>query len=267
MMQPHSLKALWPCPRSFALLLSLLGPGWSLADEAAAPPEVQPPPVATPDDRQGAGNPAAGPVQAPAVAAPITDELQARLEQLSRQVQHQQLVLGLMQLGGATRTHQPFARELALVQLLGRDEARLHPALEQLAASAETGVGTVAELRDSFAVILLPKLQALEQSTDTGSPWSNQVRAWLSNAIVPPTVRSSSRDREGSLGLQLVNSALDRLTEDDLQGAVGLLVQLEGPAAGLTARWLTEAQARLQLEAAYESLSATILELLRRHPR
>lgn len=236
-----SRVALWRC-LSWLVALLCTGLVAAAADEAdAPPPEAQ-----------------AAPLEAPACG-----ELQTRLEQLGRQVQHQQLVLGLMQLGGVTRTHQPFARELALVQRLGRDEARLHLALDQLAVSAETGVGTVAELRDSFAVILLPKLQALEQSN--AGPWSNQVRDWLSNVVAPPAAKSPLRDREGSLGQQLVHSALDRLTEDDLQGAVGLLSQLEGPSAGLTSRWLTEAQARLQLDAAYESLSATILELLRRH--
>jgi hypothetical protein len=202
------------------------------------------------------------PVVESAEPAQQTLTTDVRLEQILLQLRDQRLVLALQQLDLATRTHQPFLRELELVrQLGGHEQARLRPALDSLAASAETGVATVWELRDSFGVIVLPKLQALQGNT---GPWSDRVRLWLSN-VIAPTSPTQPAD-QNTVGQQLVMSAVDRLAEDDLRSAVDLIGQLTGTPANLTLRWLTEARGRLTVDAAHEALSGTILDLLNPRP-
>lgn len=185
-----------------------------------------------------------------------------RLDRVLAELRTHRLVIAIQQLGLATRTHFPFPRELELVRRLGEAEsARLRPALDVLAKSAETGVATVGELRDSFGVILLPKLQALQASS---GPWTDRLRLWLSQAIAP-SPSSQTTDQE-TVAQKLVISAVDRLAEDDLRGAVELIGQLSGTSAALTARWLAEARARLNVDLAHESLSGVIVDLLNQTP-
>jgi hypothetical protein len=179
------------------------------------------------------------------------------------QLRDLRLAVALMRLGIATRGHQPFAREVELARQIGRDEIRLRSPLDTLAAHAATGVATVPELRDSFGILLLPKLQALLKSTQTS--WLDRTRGWLSAAIAPGPAPSIQRSAQPA-ALQLVTAALDKLTEDDLRGAVEQLSQLDGIEAALTARWLAEANARLAVDAAYESITGTAVALLGRSP-
>ena len=179
---------------------------------------------------------------------------------LAAQVRDQGLALAVLQLSIATRTHQPFVRELALVRRLGAEEARLRTPLDNLAPYATTGVATVAELRDSFGIILLPKLIALEEESNVS--WSTQAWLWFSTTIDP--AQQPTPPLVTDLRHKLVKSAMERLSEDDLRSAVELITQLDGAWAALTARWLAEANARLSLDSAYEALSSTILALLGR---
>jgi len=177
------------------------------------------------------------------------------------QVRDQRLALALLQLGIATRTHQPFVRELDVVRQLGVEESRLRIPIDSLTPHAATGVATVAELRDSFGLILLPKFEAIGH--ESGPSWTRQAWTWLSIVGAPAQQPTPSSPAVG-LGQELVRSAMDRLSEDDLQGAVELIAQLDGAPASLAARWLMEANARLSLDSAYEGISRTILALLNR---
>lgn len=212
-----------------------------------------------------AGSLGAEPVATPAQASPQREDgprsaPAAGLEQLAAQVQTQRLVLALQQLVLISRTHQPFGRELELVQQLGgRKDPRLAPSLDILAQRAETGVATASELRDSFGLILLPKLQALQTSGD--GPWLDRFRTWLSSAI-SPTPSAVPPDAEGG-AQQLIATAMDRLSEDDLRAAMELVGRLTGAPASLTSRWLTEAKGRVAVDGASESIATHILELLR----
>lgn len=199
------------------------------------------------------------PVATQSEQRPATD---TRIESILVQLRIQRLVLAIQQLGLATRTHNPFLRELELVRRLGDGEStRLRPDLEALAKSAETGVATVGELRDSFGVILLPKLQALQASS---GPWTDRARLWLSQ-IIAPTPSNQATDQE-TVAQKLVISAVDRLAEDDLRGAVELIGQLSGTPAALTVRWLNEARARLNVDLAHEALSGVVVDLLSQTP-
>ncbi|KOR31162.1 hypothetical protein TI05_12980 [Achromatium sp. WMS3] len=177
-------------------------------------------------------------------------------------IQQQQLALGLLQLNILILTDKPFMREFRLVQKLGAKEARLRVALDNLAPHAVTGVATIAQLRDGFGLIILPKLNAImdgEQPSFARRTWS-----WFINTAVPIWEQNPATPST-ELTHNIINAAMNRLSEDNLPDAVNMLTQLNGPAARLTARWLIEAQARLKLNVAYENISNTILALLNAH--
>jgi hypothetical protein len=175
---------------------------------------------------------------------------------VSEQIRNNRLALAILQLRLATQTHLPFEQELALVRQLGRGEVSLSTDLDTLSPHAATGVATVAELRDSFGIILLPKLQPLLE--ESNQSWTDWTLSWLSTVIAPFTQQSPKPNPRQ----QLVLSATDRLTEDDLHGAVEQITQLDGPAATLVARWLKEANARLSVDAAHDTLSGVVRVLL-----
>jgi hypothetical protein len=144
------------------------------------------------------------------------------------------------------------------VRQLGGKEAALIAAEAALAPYAAMGVATVAELRDGFGLILLPKLQPMLEESDQS--WVDWAFGWMNLVLIPfyslpPTPQQ-----------QLIISATTRLTEDDLAGAVELIAQLDGPAAALVVRWLKEANARLAVDAAYNSLSGIVVALLGHTP-
>lgn len=172
------------------------------------------------------------------------------------QLHGSRLALALLQLRIASQTHFPFEAELALVRQLAKKGDRvLSETMTALTPYAATGVATVSELRDSFGLILLPKLEPLLQENEHG--WFDWAFTWIS-LLVPfnaSTMQPTSRQ-------QLVIAATDRLTEDDLHGAVEQVTQLDGSAAALVVRWLKEANARLAVDAAYNSLSGIAVALL-----
>ncbi|KOR29052.1 hypothetical protein TI03_03265 [Achromatium sp. WMS1] len=175
------------------------------------------------------------------------------------EIQRQRLALGLLQLGIIILTDKPFAREFRLVQQLGVKEARLRIAFDNLAAHASTGVATTAQLRDGFGLILLPKLTALVEEEQVS--WGRQTWRWFVATAVP-IWQTSEQPVAKELTNKIIVSTMNYLSEDDLPGAVNMLVQLDGPAARLTTRWLAEARARIKLNAAYEIITSTILVLL-----
>ncbi len=177
-------------------------------------------------------------------------------EQFAAQLRHQHLALAAIYLGISTRGHQPFQREWALLHQIGQNEPRLRIPLEGLAPHAANGVATVIELRDAFGIILLPKLEALGNHSERS--WSEQIGDWWDAAVASDEPNGAALDPS----YRLIAAAMERLGEDDLRGAVELLARLEGAAATLTARWLTEARARLAVDAASQSLSEVTAQFL-----
>ncbi len=170
-------------------------------------------------------------------------------------IRHNRLAWAVLQLRIALPTHLPFGSELALVRQLSREEEGLSVVLGTLDPHAAVGVATLSELRDSFGILLLPKLQPLLEGT--GSGWFS----WMVSAVAPsPWIVKSNQRRA------LVVTALDRLTADDLRGAVDQLTQLDGSAADLVVHWLQEAKARLAVDSADHDLSGMVVELLGHAP-
>lgn len=176
------------------------------------------------------------------------------------QVQNLQLAVAVLQLGIAIRTYKPFDREFNLVRQLSMEMPQLRVPLDNLVHYAATGVATVAELRDSFGVLLLPKLYTIADTEDAS--WSSQIWAWGWAALIPWQTASSQIPI--NLTRALIKSAMDRLSEDDLKGALDLVVRLNGPAATVTARWLKEANNRLAVDVAMDTISNLCMTLLNR---
>ncbi|CAK0758120.1 hypothetical protein CCP3SC1_20002 [Gammaproteobacteria bacterium] len=179
---------------------------------------------------------------------------------ISVQLRESRLALALLQLRIASQTHLPFEPELTLVRHLERGETELSGVVATLEPYAAVGVATISELRDSFGLILLPKLQPLLEEGD--QTWTDWAFSWLNVAVAPFTsslVKPTPRQ-------QLVISVVDRLTEDDLRGAVEQITKIDGPATAVVTRWLKEANARLVVNAAYNDLSGVVVALLSHTP-
>lgn len=170
---------------------------------------------------------------------------------LDKQLRNNRLALAVLHLRSMTQTHYAFISELKLVKQLCNQDNRLLEILTMLEPYATTGVATVAELRDGLGLILIPKLQPLLE--DNEQNWFN----WAINWMLIPFFSLQPNPRQ-----QLVISATDRLTEDNLRGAVELIEQLDGPAATIVVRWLKEANSRLTVDAAYNLLSEITVAIL-----
>ncbi len=177
------------------------------------------------------------------------------------QLRDHQLVLVVLVLENMLHGHRPFTRELSLLKELAGNEPLLQAPLEVLAKYGATGVATVMELRDSFGLILLPKLSPTQEAVEPS--W---IQNWWNNAknLSLPEVELDKMDGSGGANQSLVSLAMDRLTEDDLAGAVALLNRLEGFPATVVARWLVEANARLALDGAAVVLADVAVERLAR---
>ena len=186
----------------------------------------------------------------------IKDKFAKIENNFNNQLHNNKLALALLHLRDITQTHATFIAELNLVrQLLMPQHQQLKKILAMLEPYATTGVATVAELRDGFGLILVPKLQT-SLAEDNDKTWINWAINWL-NILVIPFFSPQPNPRQ-----QLVILATDRLTEDNLRGAVELIERLDGTAADIVVRWLKEANARLTVDAAYNFLSGITVELL-----
>jgi hypothetical protein len=166
------------------------------------------------------------------------------------------LALAILQLNTSTQTHKPFTREIDLVRRLASGNTAVLAPLDVLTSAADTGVATMAELRDSFSAILVPKLKSLADGGDR--PWSERMREWVSSAIAPNGQKQGEKDPN----LRFINGATQKLAEDDLKGAIDLLTRLEGPPATIAQRWMIEAKTRLAVDNASEALFNASLDLL-----
>lgn len=162
---------------------------------------------------------------------------------------HKGLRLGvaLLQLNNITQTHRPYSRELATVMKLWQPVPVIGE-LEVLGLHADSGVATVAELRDSFSVILAPKLRS--QASGGDRPFVDRMRLWVSSWVAPQGGQTSQAN---PIDLA-VDAAIEKLAEDDVRGAIDHLGGLEGAPATLASRWIVEAKNRLAIDRAMDAL-------------
>lgn len=174
------------------------------------------------------------------------------------------LAMALSLLCNATRTHHPFVREFELVRQIGGTEGRLRIPLDSLASHATIGVATVGQLRDSFGMILLPKLMAVAEQTAGGS-WIGDFWSAFVGTVLPKPLTDDTTPPTNPM-LALVKTSMDRLSEDDLVGALNHINKLDGAGADLVARWTNEANARIVVDDAYENMLSIMVDLLARNP-
>ena len=154
------------------------------------------------------------------------------------------LILAVTQLDAAARRSAPFARELAALRALGADD----PALDVLAAHAETGAATLAELRRDWPA-LAREVVVRSRLPDTEG-WIAKTLHRLGSIV---TVREIG-EVEGVDAEALVARAETRLETGDLAATVDQLAQLAGAPAEAAARWLAAARARLAVDGARAAL-------------
>lgn len=167
------------------------------------------------------------------------------------------LSVAILQLNNVVQSHRPFARELAAVTKLWQ-RTPVNGELEVLAAHSDRGVATVAELRDSFSVILAPKLRSLAEGGERG--FVDRMRTWVSSWIAPPVPQTATANPVDLV----VDATMEKLAEEDVRGAVDHLSRLDGAPATLATRWVVEAKSRIAIDRAMDTLLSLGLEDLGR---
>ncbi len=163
--------------------------------------------------------------------------------------------LAALQLRDAARTANPFAREIAAARTLAGVNPDLHAALEMLAANGQSGVATIAELRDSFSTMLVPRLAAAAAANR--QPLTERAWGWV-GSLFTTAASPATDDRNGTL----IALAAHSLEQGQLAAAVHQLLLLEDEPALLAAEWLKDASTRLAVDKAIASIMTRALDQL-----
>jgi hypothetical protein len=150
----------------------------------------------------------------------------------------------------ASRSSGPFEQSYASLQALLPDD----PNVAALAPLSRTGAPTRTELRDQFTDVQLNVIRAARQA-QAGAGFWGRIQAVLANWI---TVRQTG---QGDTPDGVVERAGQRLSADDLAGAIQELNRLSGGAAQAAKPWLENARRRLAIDT---HLAAIRTELSRR---
>jgi hypothetical protein len=164
--------------------------------------------------------------------------------------------LAALQLRDLTRTAEPFAREVAAAQALAGDNANLLAALKILAADANHGVATVAELRHDFTALVAPRLAALGAASR--QPIAAQAWGWMQSQFSTSASARAAGDRNAAV-IALAARSLD---QGQLEPAVHQLLLLEDEAALVGAEWLTNASIRLATDKAMATIMSQAVDQL-----
>jgi len=163
--------------------------------------------------------------------------------------------LAALQLRDAVRTASPFAREIAAARGLAGVNSEVLVALEVLAANAQSGVATIAELRDSFSTMLVPHLTAAASANR--QPLTERAWGWV-GSLFTTAASPATDDRNGTL-IALASRSLE---QGQLPAAVHQLLLLEDEPALLAAEWLKDASTRLAVDKAIATVMTQALAQL-----
>ena len=154
------------------------------------------------------------------------------------------LLLALGQLRSQVQGSQPYAAALGAVEALGRSQPEVHDSLEPLAASATSGIPSLAELRQRFEREVGPGLM---RAAPTGDGWGEQIMGRLRSLVVVRRVGSNAAGASDPVegGVARAEAAL---TSGDLAGAVKVVEPLPNAAAEPAKSWLADARRRLAAE-------------------
>ncbi len=164
--------------------------------------------------------------------------------------------LAALQLRDLTRTGNPFTREVVAAQAMAGQNADLLTTLKGLAADADQGVATVAELRDNFTAVLVPRLAAVAAANRP--PITAQAWGWVQSLFTTTASAGAAVDRNAAV-IALAARSLD---QGQLEAAVHQLVLLEDEAALVAAEWLKNASVRLATDKAIATVMSQALEQL-----
>ncbi len=160
-------------------------------------------------------------------------------------------VIAYLQLRNAAATATPFADELQALAKAAKTVADIPGIVVRLENAAHAGVATLPMLQARFNVMSGPAEQAVELATAQG--WWEKMAANMQEIV---SIRKVSRDGNGP-GKALHNAAA-ALQRGNIAGAV---TQIEGlPPAALThmQEWLTDAKARIALDAALAQIGVLL---------
>jgi hypothetical protein len=163
--------------------------------------------------------------------------------------------LAALQLRDMSRTANPFAREVAAAQALAGPNAELLAALKVLAADADHGVPTIAELRRDFTTLLAPRLAAVAAANRQ----SIAVQAW---GWVKSQFATASAGAAGDRNAAVIALAALSLDQGQLEAAVHQLLLLEDEAALVAAEWLQNAGSRLATDKAIATVMSQAVDQL-----
>jgi hypothetical protein len=163
--------------------------------------------------------------------------------------------LAALQLRDLIRTAHPFAREVAAARTLAGPNAELLAALNVLAADADHGVATVAELRHDFTTLVAPRLTAVAAANRQ----SIAAQAW---GWVQSQFTTASAGAAGERNAAVITLATRSLDQGQLEAAVHQLLLLEDEAAMVAAEWLKNASVRLAADKAIATIMSQALDQL-----
>jgi hypothetical protein len=189
------------------------------------------------------------------------DSIDARLKTVEAQntgesLHHAAAMLALARLAHAVNQPGPFALELDTLAVAAPGD----PVIAVLQPYAATGVPAKPVLATEFPNVARAALDA-ERSGDARTLfqrlWAN-ILGLISMRRVGEVVGNDTESR-----LARVQAKLD---VNDLAAAVAEVRALKGPAAKVTAFWLKDAEARLQLDHAVADMSARVIQALAATP-
>jgi uroporphyrinogen-III synthase/predicted nucleic acid-binding Zn-ribbon protein len=169
------------------------------------------------------------------------------------------LILALGQLRRAVQEGAPYRAALDAAKALAKERKEFEPALAMLAARADQGVPTVAQLRQRFDKLSVAVLRAAASAKPDADLW-DRIWARLSTLV---TVRRVGEVPGDGLSA-LFSRAEGALARGDLAEAAKQLEALAGPARAAAQGWLADARARIVSDAALAELERAALGLLGR---
>ena len=167
----------------------------------------------------------------------LEQQLPAVAEQARMAQQASRAAFAVAAASEASRSSGPFEEAYASLQaLLPQDQN-----VVALGALARTGAPTRSELRDQFDRIDDDIIRAAREA-QAGSGFWGRIQAFLAQYII---IRQAG---EGDTPAGVVERAEQRLSADDLAGAVAEVNKLSGRPKQIAQRWLSDAQRRLEID-------------------
>ncbi|MDH5748359.1 MAG: mitofilin family membrane protein [Rhodospirillales bacterium] len=166
-------------------------------------------------------------------------------------------VLAVGQLRETLRTNAPYAKDLASLKAVAGGKKDVLAAIKDLEPYANTGVTTVAELRQKFRRTALRIARA--SGLVEGDGWLENTVNRLSSMVTVRRVSGSGKEVDVDTILLAAEQALEK---EDLEKAVAELGRLSGLPADAAEEWLRDSRPRLQVVRALSALHSHAISLL-----